>query len=506
MSASPKHAPIWSTTIHSFSDLFMMSRCVADTQEDFEATLEEYVERIRLLERREGEGEATNKFWLEKHARPSADIPEDLTDFMPVFMSDLAGRSQREIRMMRAKLKESQNLSSLALQAASAQEYGSSSDEEPTRNGSKRRSSRRRIRRTKATEKQQEAETELELLLDEAAHRGIGAVARILIKYGMQRAPKMFFPTSPFRPKNFSVTTDDQGAVKMSAEADKELRDEHEHGQSSELNVNEHKNNVDIMHSAPSGLGSRQKAEDLCWRAVAHSKSARDAAEYGHQCEDLTARPEQNSLLFQKRVGPGASRPISSAGFGPNALQIASLKTEDCYHSSMPSSAGSASTVTRLRQTADYDDVYCMADTVGAILSAESTDKRGDYFGEVSTEGGSERCRNGLGQLRERNGSILLGRWKSDKLNGMAIRIETDGSYSVGLHKNDKLSGLGFQRPARGGKFGYCGTFLDGQRHGFGFKVSILKNPTRPFALGPTDRLASSLQSFEHGIDNMLAR
>lgn len=142
---------------------------------------------------------------------------------------------------------------------------------------------------------------------------------------------------------------------------------------------------------------------------------------------------------------------------------------------------------------------------MGAILCAESADKRGDYFGEVSTEGGSERCRNGLGQLRERNGSILLGRWDSDKLNGMAIRIDTDGSYSIGFHKNDKLSGLGFQRPARGGKFGYCGTFLNGQRHGFGFKVSMLKNSTRPFALGPADRLASSLQSFEHGIDNMLA-
>ena len=149
MSACPKHAPIWSTTIHSFSDHFMMNRSLADTQEDFEATLEEYVERIRLLERREEEGERskaqTNNNKLAKQARPSANIPQDLKDFMPVFMSDLAGRSQREIRMMRAKLKESQNLSSLALQAASAQEYGSSSEEEPTRNGSKRRSSRRRI-------------------------------------------------------------------------------------------------------------------------------------------------------------------------------------------------------------------------------------------------------------------------------------------------------------------------------------------------------------------------
>ena len=35
----------------------MMNRSLADTQEDFEATLEEYVERIRLLERREEEGE-----------------------------------------------------------------------------------------------------------------------------------------------------------------------------------------------------------------------------------------------------------------------------------------------------------------------------------------------------------------------------------------------------------------------------------------------------------------
>ena len=495
MSACPKHAPIWSTTIHSFSDHFMMNRSLADTQEDFEATLEEYVERIRLLERREEEGERSkaqrNNNKLEKQAHPSANIPQDLTDFMPVFMSDLAGRSQREIRMMRAKLKESQNLSSLALQAASAQEYGSSSEEEPTRNGSKRRSSRRRRRRTKATEKQQEAEAELELLLDEAAHRGIGAVARVLITYGMQRAPKMFFPARPFRSNNISVTTDDQGAMNVSAEADKELRDEHEHEQLSELNG--HNNKVDIMRAAPPSLGMGQKVQDLRWRAVAHPKNARDAAGYQNQCEDLSARPEQNSLLFQK------------PGFCPTALQISSLKTEDCHHSSMPSSAGSASTVTRLRQTADYDDVYCRADTVGAILCAESADKRGDYFGEVSTEGGSERCRNGLGQLRERNGSILLGRWDSDKLNGMAIRIDTDGSYSIGFHKNDKLSGLGFQRPARGGKFGYCGTFLNGQRHGFGFKVSMLKNSTRPFALGPADRLASSLQSFEHGIDNMLA-
>lgn len=82
-----------------------------------------------------------------------------------------------------------------------------------------------------------------------------------------------------------------------------------------------------------------------------------------------------------------------------------------------------------------YDDHYVGADSVGGILRSEG-DKMGDYFGEIQSNpepfGKVRRLRHGLGQMCKVNGSLCVGEWVSNELKGFAIEIRQDGSYGIG--------------------------------------------------------------------------
>ena len=117
----------------------------------------------------------------------------------------------------------------------------------------------------------------------------------------------------------------------------------------------------------------------------------------------------------------------------------------------------------------DYDDEYQVADKVAAILATEG-DNSGDYFGQIATVMG-RRVRNGLGQLKSRDGATHLGQWVSNVLQGFAIQIDIEGSYAIGWYEAGVLSGLGWRRPFPGAKFGFCGDFRNGQPCGLGFHV-----------------------------------
>ncbi len=117
----------------------------------------------------------------------------------------------------------------------------------------------------------------------------------------------------------------------------------------------------------------------------------------------------------------------------------------------------------------DYDDIYQGADKVAAILATEG-DNSGDYFGQIATVMG-RRVRNGLGQLKSRDGATHLGQWVSNVLQGFAIQVDIEGSYAIGWYEAGVLSGLGWRRPFPGAKFGFCGDFRKGQPCGLGFHV-----------------------------------
>ena len=69
------------------------------------------------------------------------------------------------------------------------------------------------------------------------------------------------------------------------------------------------------------------------------------------------------------------------------------------------------------------------------LVSAESSDGRGKYFGEIQIAN-EVRMRHGHGQLQLHNGSILLGQWVSNMLHGFAIQTNPDSSYCIGLYQN----------------------------------------------------------------------
>lgn len=71
---------------------------------------------------------------------------------------------------------------------------------------------------------------------------------------------------------------------------------------------------------------------------------------------------------------------------------------------------------------------------------------------------------------------IFTRQFVSNMLQGFAIEVKTNRSYTIGLYEKGALSGLGWTRPQPGAKYGYLGMFLNGQQHGYGFRVSMLQN------------------------------
>jgi hypothetical protein len=451
-----------------------------ETEEEAEAVLQDYVERMKRLEEQE-------EAMIRKNRRALFFAVEDglsgeLHEFLPGYMQDLCygptGENGARRRLPRG---QHNNFDYLLGYSSSDSESGKAG----TAKSDHRKKGRRRRRRAIPVEMADTDENEFEVLMDAAMENGLSHVVRVLVahakKISKQKAQGMntfreaiaqkFLPdvkTWPgYKMYYLPLKQDINDAFKVAkgilSDAVKRPVD------AGDLSTMQTKFKQDRMEMKDDGkIGSDQSIvtglEQLVDRTL------------GNPTTDAVNMPlpsnDSDTGKKNRKIGSTVSNMIIVHGQG-NQSQL------------------------------HEEDEYLGSQTVGAILAAEG-DKRGDYFGELNIVMGEPR-RHGLGHLHDHKlGSRIQGQWVSNTLQGFAAEMKADQSYSFGLYEKGKLSGLGWIRPQPGVKFGYLGAFQDGQPHGFGFKVSLSQgkssDPSEVLEQN-TDNTKEMKERREHGLD-----
>lgn len=443
-----------------------------ETEEESEAVLQDYVERMKILEEEEEEMIRKRKesFLLESHGGLDAELHE----FLPSYMQDLRyGPNWHKGARRRPPQVQQVNLQDYLV----ADSDSSDSESAPAPTKLDRNKIRRgRIKRAKSAAVADTDETEFEVLMDAAFEHGLSQVVQVLVTYAKKISKDKARSMAEFRsaiakkfplpdvktwpgyhmyylPLKQDISSTFQAAKGVMSDAVKpvtDLREKFRRFRDMEMGdewkiANEHALQDSRFAVAGYGMNIFERAEEL------HLVQHKTIVTRHQQLVDQALGKEETSVA-DTNLPNGNKRKMSKGLLAMSKLMMSRDNQS---------------------QQSDVDE-YSGAQRVGAILAAEG-DKRGDYFGEVDIVMGEPR-RHGLGLLLDRKlGSRIQGQWASNILQGFAAEMKSDQSYSIGLYENGKLSGLGWRRPQPGAKFGYVGAFHNGQSHGFGFKVSLLQ-------------------------------
>ena len=441
-----------------------------NTEEEFYESLAEYVDILRMVEEEE---ESLAKKRREGYYDDAGNaVPKDLQAFLPGYMSDLVDSQTSRHR-------------SKVIGVGKIRRELSSEDSEDERNP---RRVRRRRRRRKGEEISNDAmeEAELEVLLDRAVEKGFAEVARVLgahakmialsrgrqlqrlreeISRKIKRLPGYY---TFFRPLKKQLQASYKGAKEVVYEAFSpqleaaklavaDMKRRIRAIRYMEMHEDWRAQNHELEHASEQlgyGLQVRQRIEDL------------------HLVERKTITTRHHQMMeeeFAKRTGVDCqtSGPVKDPTRSKSRILHAVGRMEqlmakkECAHAAENGDD----------HPSDGYDVYGNAASVGAILPCEG-DKRGMYFGELELVLDTHQ-RHGHGVLQEPRGRTFVGQWVHNVLHGFALEIRSDGAYCIGLFDRGEVSQLGWQRPQKGGMYGYCGMFLHGKPHGYGFRVLL---------------------------------
>jgi len=455
--------------VHEALEEFM--RLEFNSEEEFYETLAEYVDIMRMVEEEE---EKVNRKRRELYYDDGVTIPKELQAFLPGYMSDLMHESRwSRVRRMRSKKKK-------PVPKAEAEYDSDEDDAEHPRRGRGRR--RRRLVELSVGLPE---ETELEVLLDQAAEKGFAEVARLLSNKAKiialaktkrfkamreklaKKAQEIPGYHMYYRPFKKQIQRSYQGAKKVMDDV-------------FAPNIHAVKVAVADMKSRIRAFRNMEMGDE--WkqqnRALNHvSENVGYGLNLGQRLEDLD--------LIEHKTVITRHQQLMDRKYGTNSSQPADRKRSNAQQKTRSvDNALKKPTIQTSSDSDDYDDEYVEAESVGAILATEG-DKRGRYFGEVKMVL-DEPQRHGYGVLQQVTGarSTLAGQWSRNVLHGFAIEIHADGSYCIGLYEQEEISQIGWQRPQRGAKYGYCGMFERGKPHGYGFRVLLSQRVSRAKSTG----------------------
>ena len=80
-------------------------------------------------------------------------------------------------------------------------------------------------------------------------------------------------------------------------------------------------------------------------------------------------------------------------------------------------------------------------------------------------------CKIGFGTFKYKNGSIYVGEWWNNEMNGKGTLIWPDGSVYVGGFKNGLYNGKGTYLNLKTNRTLYIGDFIDEMENGTGTKI-----------------------------------
>ena len=442
-----------------------------NTEEEFYDSLAEYVDILRMVEEEE---ESLAKKRREGYYVDAGNaVPKDLQAFLPGYMSDLVDSQTSRHR-------------SKVFGVEKIRRELSSEDSEDEGNPRRVRRRRRRRKGEEITDDAME-EAELEVLLDRAVEKGFAEVARVLgahakaivlsrgrhlqrlrekISRKIKRLPGY---DTLFRPLKKQLQASYKGAKEVVYETFSPQLE------AAKLAVADMKRRIRAIRYMEMGEDWRQQNRELehASEQVGYGLQVGQRIEDLHLVERKTITTRHHQMMeeeFAKRTGVDCqtSGPVKNPSRNKSQILHSVGRMEQlmakkkCAHAAEHGDN---------HPSDDYDDVYGDTASVGAILPCEG-DKRGMYFGELELVLDKHQ-RHGHGVLQEPRGRTFVGQWVHNVLHGFALEIRSDGAYCIGLFDRGEVSQLGWQRPPKGGMYGYCGMFLQGKPHGYGFRVLL---------------------------------
>lgn len=91
------------------------------------------------------------------------------------------------------------------------------------------------------------------------------------------------------------------------------------------------------------------------------------------------------------------------------------------------------------------------------------------FQGQIQTNKGGEKIREGFGVQKWSDDSIYTGFWKGDMASGYGILVHKNGDTYEGYFKQDQQNGYGILKTKKGNRME--GTWLNDQLHGTGFEI-----------------------------------